>query len=83
MGLWESPRMQGDWGCFGGGTTKTPPHLPLTTAIPREPKKLLLIFLKKMDIYFLTKFRLIRYLLIPKHPCKDFAIYSKNHEYML
>jgi len=25
------------WGCFGGSTTKTPPHLPLTTVIPREP----------------------------------------------
>jgi len=25
------------WGYFGGFTTKIPPYLPLTPAIPREP----------------------------------------------
>jgi len=28
------------WGYFGGGTTKIPPYLPLTPAIPREPNKI-------------------------------------------
>jgi len=27
------------WGYFGDSTTKISPHLPLTTTIPREPKK--------------------------------------------
>jgi len=29
---------EGIWGYFGGGTTKIPPYLPLTPAIPREPE---------------------------------------------
>ena len=28
---------EGMWGYFGGSTTKIPPYLPLTPAIPREP----------------------------------------------
>jgi len=31
------PRKGEKWGCFGGGTTKTPPHHPLILAIPRDP----------------------------------------------
>jgi len=35
-GLWESPVREDIWGYFGGRTTKIPPYLPLTPAIPRE-----------------------------------------------
>jgi len=32
------------WGYFGGGTTKIPPYLPLTSAIPREPTAWLSVY---------------------------------------
>jgi len=31
---------EGIWGYFGGSTTKIPPYLPLTPAIPREPEEI-------------------------------------------
>jgi len=28
----------GMWGCFAGETRKTPPHFPLATRNPKDPK---------------------------------------------